>query len=112
MRKTLILSSLCLIALSACAPKEDTFATLARAEGAQYTNVAKNWEKGDDLIEEGTSLVKKGKNQNKKGRDLMQEGDDNVRKGNRMIKKGELLKIRAEKEYKMKSGLQLENAQE
>ena len=90
----LFIAALC----SACSIEkpQETFATRARAQGAQYHKIAQDWEKGSDLITQGKNLVSKGKAQTSKGRDLIDTGEENIENGRDMIDQGQSLKTDAE----------------
>jgi len=91
----LLLITLLIAGCGSPEPKE-TFATRARAQGAQYNKIAQDWDKGNNLISTGKARVEKGKEQLSQGRDLVESGEDNIENGREMINEGQNLKSQSE----------------
>lgn len=99
-KKSFVAISLAAFLLSGCSSTDKhTFANRARAQGAQFNDLAKQWEKADEMIMEGGDLFDKGKKQVIKGRSLADEGNENQEKGRALVYRGENLKMQVEAEY-------------
>ncbi len=86
--------------LTACSSSDTSFLDDAKQQGAQNTKVVKDWEKGQEMLEDGQDLVRKGKNNIKEGRSLIDDGQDQQEEGQRLIQQADRIKHQAEDEFR------------
>ncbi|MGF1552755.1 MAG: hypothetical protein ACFBWO_09670 [Paracoccaceae bacterium] len=82
--------ALAALALAACAEQgEPSFGSRLRGEGDATAALGRQWERGQEMIEDGEALI--------------EDGRERVERGERMIREGRRLKADAEEAYRMRS---------
>lgn len=77
-----------MISLSGCA-SQPTFADQLAGESTEIANIGKQWNKGQELVEEGQENIDDGKKKIKKGEKQLKEGRKMVEKGRRLMQESE-----------------------
>ena len=95
--KFAMLAMVCVLMTACTSTPEPTKGDIIKAQGAEFTKIGEQWNKGDAMIAEGNDLIKVGKKEITKGEDLVDSGESKVEKGQKMIKKGNNMKAEADK---------------
>lgn len=100
------LASLVAIALAGCANKQNSTADLMRQHAAQDSSraamqkdLAKQWDRGNELIISGTKQLEVAEKREKQAEKQLRQAQKNLKQAKRDIAKGERLKQRAEKRF-------------
>ncbi len=105
--QTLALAGLSLLFLTGCAGKSASTADLMRGHAVDAQNqadlkeqLAKDWEKGDKLVQTGEKRVEDGENRIKKAEQDLKKGQEEMEQGNREIAEGKKLMLESEQRFR------------